>query len=470
MKKNILQVIKQIKEDNINDVCVQSDIDKVYKRVLGQIDREDYSFQELDSFLLRQDNKLRCVKRYEDELSTENILCLVIKNIINNKFRVKFPNRNKIMRSLFNSMNSMNHLAHFTIIKFDFKDYFNSISSVYVYEKYIKDKLDDRTEIDIIEKFIYSTKYAYTGMQTSNIIAEIIGSKFDEEIKKYFIENGLIFYKRYIDDGFIILNEKLDEAKCLHILNIVLNNIFHDEEVYNKMNPLVKNKTCYNEEKCKVIIKDNLKINNKEVLEFLGYKFILEKVNIKNKDKIKVTYGISKTKLVKYEKRVLKILKLFEEKYINGILNEDYNDIELLRHRIDAFTSRTVYLSKKNNKNIWVVKGFISNYGELRYIIKAGLLENETENYLKYKIVDIFDSSQNGTPYFLNNSSKIDEVNRSYTLYNNIQKNKTLLFLENIGRDYISLVRLCRKIHIDTKDKAYDVLVREYVEKVIIVE
>lgn len=69
-------------------------------------------------------------------------------------------------------------MSDFTIVKFDFKDYFNSVSSIYVFEKYLKYNILDRHEIDLIKAFAYSTKYAYAGLCTSNAIAEIIAGYF----------------------------------------------------------------------------------------------------------------------------------------------------------------------------------------------------------------------------------------------------------------------------------------------------
>ncbi len=100
-------------------------------------------------------------------------------------------------------------MSDFTIVKFDFKDYFNSVSSIYVYERYIKDKILDREYLDIIELFVYSTIKTYMGLCCSNAIVEIISQKFDDLINKEFINNGMILYERYIDDCIIILNDHI---------------------------------------------------------------------------------------------------------------------------------------------------------------------------------------------------------------------------------------------------------------------
>ena len=118
-------------------------------------------------------------------------------------------------------------MSDFTIVKFDFKDYFNSISSVYVIEKYLKSNLVDRREIDLIKSFAYSTQYAYAGLCTSNAIAEIIAKHFDDAVRQAFIGNGVIYYERYIDDSILILNEHVEEMEIKEKLEKTLLSIFY---------------------------------------------------------------------------------------------------------------------------------------------------------------------------------------------------------------------------------------------------
>ena len=146
----------------------------------------------------------------------------------------------------------------------------------------------------------------------------------------------------------------------------------------------------------------------------------------------------------------------------------DVNNLELLRHRIAAFSSRTVYMTKYFRSNIWRVKGFIANYGELRYFLDTELIEENTEKFLKNMIADAFKRTLSKEPYFLRSNT---ESECGYNLYNNMKKNKTLLLVDRIGYDYKSLVHLCNQIGIQNTDlignrKGYGTLVREYLIKV----
>ena len=90
---------------------------------------------------------------------------------------LKYPNRNRISRDLFSTLSATIQMSDFTIVRVDFKQYFNSISSIYVFEKYLKNDLSNRYEMDLVKAFVSSTKYAYAGLCTSNAIAEIIAKR-----------------------------------------------------------------------------------------------------------------------------------------------------------------------------------------------------------------------------------------------------------------------------------------------------
>jgi len=65
-------------------------------------------------------------------------------------------------------------------------------------------------------------------------------------------------------------------------------------------------------------------------------------------------------------------------------------------------------------------------------------------------------------PYFL--KGKEDES--IYNLMNNLKNNRTLLFVEPIGIDQNGLEKICKQIGIETSNKKYEDLVREYLIKV----
>ncbi len=455
IKRAILYINDQMNIKNTENEEDKKNIREISKRVSDELENNSYGFSQLSSIVLKQGTKKRLVKRFNGDFSTENILCHCIKQILDREFKIKYPNRNKISRSLFNVIGTIKHMSEFTIIRFDFKNYFNSISSVYVYKKSIQSNLRNRFEKDLINKFVTDTKYAFAGLPTSNVIAEIIGKLFDEEVLKEFLEYGLIFYERYIDDMIIILNQYLSEDEFKDKLLKSIVKVFHDKSIESSPDCVSKCTTKMNMEKFRYISKKDMTINKEYNLDFLGYKFILKK----KEHNTEIKYGITNEKINKYKEKIKGIIALFKDE-----LSPDYNNIELLRHRILAFSCREVYLTKKFKLNIWKVKGFISNYGELRYLLnEKGLVEKDTEHFLKNIIFDSFNESKVKIPYFLKNQGK------GYSLYHNMLKNKTLLFHPHIGYSYTSLYNLCEKIGIskDSSNKKwrYDTLVRYYLIK-----
>lgn len=463
--KLILEVPRAIRHIN-SQISIKDTVNKkddsemnlIADRVLNEFQAGTFTFNNTETIILNQRSGKRLVKRFTNEFSTENILCQCIKQILDREFKVKYPNRNKISKSLFNTIGSIKHMSDFTIIKFDFKDYFNSVSSLYVYGQIIKPHLSDRFEIDLLEKYVEETKYAYAGLQTSNAVAEIIAKSFDTELLKTFSTKGLLYFERYIDDGIIVLNEYLSEDICEDIINQAVLKIFHNENSTVD----IKCKTRINTSKFRYISKRAMNPSQNYEVDFLGYNFIL---SVNDKAKLSVKYGITDTKIEKYKGRIENIVNLYCEPIINGNTNSDCDKLELLRHRILAFTSREVYVTKKFKSNIWKARGFISNYGELRYLLGIGLIDPVTEDFLKNMVSNAFISAGKNLPYFL----KGDGAN-AYSLYYNMEKNRTLLFHQHIGYSETDLIKLCKKIEIPViqqngDKRGYGTLVRDYLIK-----
>ncbi|SEL33329.1 reverse transcriptase domain-containing protein [Ruminococcus albus] len=447
-------------KDRKNEFALASIID----RIKNDYKNYNFNFSEFENISLKQMDKVRHIKKYKD-FSTEEVLCIYLKRVLDRKFHIKYPNRNEYMHSLFDMISALSKMNDFSIYRFDFKDFFNTVSSEYVFKKFILASSLERDQLDLLEKFVKETKYAYAGLNTSNIICEIIAKHFDEILTQKFKHYGLIFYRRYIDDGILIFNTRIDEAKCLSIINETINEVFDDKGI----NVIKRCKTRINESKSKYIsirdMKSNIgsitlngasrkKLDEKE-FDFLGYEFRiiswLYKKKMGLRFEIVFKYGITQQKIDKYTNRIKKII----DDYIKD------KDVELLRHRLKAFTHRTVYQVQRNNSMIWKSKGFISNYTELRY--RTDSLTKETTTFLKKSILNYCRREFRGKlPYFL--KGKEDES--IYSLMNNLENNRTLLFVEPIGINQSGLEKLCKQIGIETSNKKYEDLVGEYLIKV----
>lgn len=406
---------------------------------------KSYDFSRYLNITLNQDGKKRKIKLF-NEFSCEEVLCIYLKRLLDRRFHVRYPNRNKFIHSLFDTLNAVKDMNDYTIIKFDFEDFFNSVSSVYVYQKFIEDASLERYQKDLIHDFVNKTKYTYAGFNTSNILCEIAATYFDEQLKLNLSNLGLIFYRRYIDDGILIFNRYISYNDCIQIINNTIISVFYDSRV----SCTTACKTKLNETKTRYISKRELEeIQTTKEFDFLGYLFQLSFNNKKTQFK----YGITQKKIEKYSRKIDEIIKEY---------NEDSNeDIELLRHQIKAFTSRTVYRITKYKTDIWKTKGFISNYCELRYYLDK-LMPN-TDKFLKNAIKDSFSRNSITIPYFI----KGNESESIYNLYNNLKYNRTLLFVELIGIKMCTLQKMCGQVRVISHvNKSYDSLAREYLIKV----
>lgn len=304
------------------------------------------------------------------------------------------------------------------------------------------------------------THYAYAGLCTSNVISEIIAQKFDEKIKMAFSDEGLIFFERYIDDSILVLNKHVGQDRCNEILTHVLNEVYHDAAIGAE----TKCKTRFNNNKF-VYISHRALTSSPCHVDFLGYEFIFRL----NNDKVELKCGITVVKRKKYNKR----MDEFIDAYLGrGTVSSEEGDLELLRHRVAAFTQRTVYMSKHFNSSQWKVKGFIANYGELRYLTDTTMIDLATKRFLSNMVDEAFNRAGLSTPYFIRGAAG----KKGYSLLENLKCNKTMLLVEHIGIERNTLEKMCQKIGINLtvrsngsddsqRSKGYGELVRDYLIK-----
>ena len=261
-------------------------------------------------------------------------------------------------------------------------------------------------------------------------------------------DQGLIFYRRYIDDGILIFNQRISQDDCYKVLNEVIDSVFLDDSVCVTK----KCNTQLNMKKTKYLSIFDLAANNKtDCFDFLGYEFVLTPSrDDHNKLTTKFQYGITQNKIDKYTKKVDEIVKEYMK----------HNDLELLRHQLKAFCCRTVYQIPKYKTLVWKTKGFIANYQELRF--RLDQLTPKTKNFMKSIVFNVIKANAVPFPYFLKTNSN----ESAYSLYNNMEKYRTLLFVEPIGINKEGLKKLCKQLGIWDCNKDYDGLVRDYLIKV----
>lgn len=178
--------------------------------------------------------------------------------------------------------------------------------------------------------------------------------------------------------------------------------------------------------------------NSSVRVDFLGYEFVF---HLNNRNKVELSCGVTEAKRQKYNKRMDEFIKSYQGR---GTIPSEKGDLELLRHRIAAFTQRTVYISKHFNSSQWKVKGFIANYGELRYLTDTNLIDSDTKQFLDNMVNEAFERAGLPLPYFIKGAYG----NRGYNLLENLKHNKTMLLVEHIGIDKTTLEKMCAKIGI----------------------
>lgn len=402
--------------------------EKYYYNILQA--KTDFCSEIIESIITKKKRKrnLYKVKKYSESFFAVKYIA----SMLNDKFSIKYLNRKKVMREVFMMMESVESLNNFSIYKFDFKNFFESIDleKEFFIEKNISKF--SQGEFKIIKNFFTCYSCCYPGLPTSNACVEIISKRFDDNLVKKFDSNGLIFYKRYVDDGLIILKEKIDEIEIEKILNIVIAESFKSTKV--KLN---KKKKAY------------ITSNNYGILEYLGYKFEISKNGIK--------YGISESKIKKYNERVNQIMY----KYRSNC------NVELLRQRILFIISRRVYYNKSTVVKNWSAQGFIENY-DLLIGKQKKHFDKKTLDFLEKSIFESFIkiNGYENLPYFFKNDGIEDFHKKNYSFLMGLNSKKSIVFFPNVGWTYQHLTKMINKIDNtkNLKNKSYKELVNIYIK------
>ena len=418
-----------------NKIFDEEEILKLQNEMISKYNTKSFNFSDKISYKIYTTNKKRKLAIIE-EGCVEYFIIKALNQIVKNKVKPSFKGRNKIILELFDNLKLIYKFKDFTIIRFDFKNYFDSISSEYVLKKSLIEYNFSKNELDLLKQYIMSMPYCKAGIPLSNIFAEEMGRLFDEKIKM--ITPNIVYYNRYVDDGILILNEVLDEQKIKNLLKKAVDDVFFDKNIKT----IYRNKTkIYINKKYQYIIYNNIPTQ----FDFLGYKIIF----CKSKNDIKIELGISDKKQVKYYNKA------------KHIILKNYKNEKKLRIILKCLSRRCVYtVSKNNDVNKWISKGITYNYKELFYF---GNVELSTKKFLSELYINIFKELSFKLPNFLKSSSSA----LGYNLYENIQKNKSIIFDEKIGvgiedlRNWVKIVNP----NYNVDNKKYFELVKEFLIK-----
>ncbi len=387
--ENIRGVIRKIDytltEDEIDDWC---------EECRYAIQTETYDFSSFSREVYSQSGKKRVIYSFP-KLSVENMLSHYLKQQLDRAFHIKYASRSKIINLLFNTLVATKNMNDFVIVRADFKSFFDSVKSEYVYEKYILPSIIKREDKQLLEKYVENFKYCYAGLCLSNGMTEIVCKDFDIVLKARLSEYGVFFYERYVDDMLIMFNNYISENRIKNIIRETIIEVFGSCPVRLSSSP---GKFSY-------ISRRNLVPSQN--FNFLGYEFfILKTVNGRGDEIIDFEYGIAEKKRTKYS-------NMIERAFINYKLTG--ND-EVFRQQLKIFSSRVVIARQILGSNFdWLTKGVIANYNELQNV--CDYLNVDTKTFLSdlfYQLLRKYDIKR---PYFLPKRTSNEES--IYNLYSN---------------------------------------------------
>lgn len=436
--ENIRGVIRKIDytltEDEIDDWC---------EECRYAIQTETYDFSSFSREVYSQSGKKRVIYSFP-KLSVENMLSHYLKQQLDRAFHIKYASRSKIINLLFNTLVATKNMNDFVIVRADFKSFFDSVKSEYVYEKYILPSIIKREDKQLLEKYVENFKYCYAGLCLSNGMTEIVCKDFDIVLKARLSEYGVFFYERYVDDMLIMFNNYISENRIKNIIRETIIEVFGSCPVRLSSSP---GKFSY-------ISRRNLV--SSQNFNFLGYEFfILKTVNGRGDEIIDFEYGIAEKKRTKYS-------NMIERAFINYKLTG--ND-EVFRQQLKIFSSRVVIARQILGSNFdWLTKGVIANYNELQNV--CHYLNVDTKTFLSdlfYQLLRKYDIKR---PYFLPKRTSNEES--IYNLYSNMKRNRSLLFEESIGVPKEVVLEWIHKIDpfYSAYGKDYYRIVVEYLEMI----
>ena len=144
--ENIHGVIRRI-----DYTLTDADIDIWAQQCILAVENETFDFSTKVKEVFTQSGKRRVIYHYP-KLSVENFICHYLKKRLDKVFKIEYASRSKIINLLFNTIPALKNMNDFVIIRADFKSFFDSVLSRFVYEKYVLPSLLPRGDKDILEK------------------------------------------------------------------------------------------------------------------------------------------------------------------------------------------------------------------------------------------------------------------------------------------------------------------------------
>lgn len=436
--ENLWGVIRKI-----DYTLTEPEIDSWCETCRTAIQNETYDFSSFSREVYSQSGKKRVIYSFP-KLSVENMLSHYLKCQLDRAFHIKYASRSKIINLLFNTLVATKNMNDFVIVRADFKSFFDSVKSEYVYEKYILPSIIKREDKQLLKKYVENFKYCYAGLCLSSGMTEIVCKDFDIVLKAKLSEYGVFFYERYVDDMLIMFNNYISENIIKSIIRETIVEVFDSCPVRLSSGP---GKFSYISRR---------RLAQSQSFNFLGYEFFILKQSKSNGEElIGFEYGIAEKKRNKYSNMIERAFITYKRT----------RDEEVFRQQLKIFSSRVVIARQILGSSFdWLTKGVIANYNELQNF--CDYLNADTRVFLEDLFYQLLRKHNLKRPYFLPKRTSGEET--IYNLFSNMKRNRTLLFEEHIGVPKEVLLKWIYKINprYSSYGKDYYRIVVEYLEMI----
>ena len=245
--------------------------------IIQRLQNKDYDVNFADAIKYTKTTfigKKKKIAKISNKLSYEYILSVKINQIIKSLLPNGIQSVNDITLGLIDNILNLKS-PEFTIVKFDFHNYYSTISTEYVYKHYIKPFISDQDKV-LFENYIKAVPYCKAGLVPSNLFAEIMSNKLKEQIRNHFQKYSLANCYHYVDDFLLVLNMNIPKQKIVEEIEFCLKKVYFDDQNISNKN---KCKIYYEGEKFAHLNNDLLPLS----FNNLGYEYSLSMNNEKIK-------------------------------------------------------------------------------------------------------------------------------------------------------------------------------------------
>ena len=297
------------------------------------------------------------------------LVCQIIKQELRRSYKLYPANMDMIIEQIKGLLdNKMPKI----IIRADIHSFFESIPQNELVEKLLDDGFVSRKTVKYLKRILFTynetanildKKGLPRGLAFSSHLSELYMRPIDEKVRRL---DGVLFYKRYVDDIFIVADpyncSKEDYWKCI-------NSIFEEKEL-----------NLHNDSEKKYLAYFDKQTNNAQ-FDYLGYKFVYKegRLDICLSDKRYSKYIMMIDAIFEIYAQCSHYRKKYEAENEEGYSRCCHKDaLHQLFERIDILTSNGLLSGRKN----FVATGV---YYTNKYLTDLSQL-NKLDDYLSEKI------------------------------------------------------------------------------------